>query len=246
MARDLLGLIQLLQILLLVLRQDLPPRSDGLLDPLDAAKPNNRTGHALVDPGKSDMCHGPVVLLCNLNNPADDVPIEVRRPVASWLRVLLPFATARRSKVSRRAREVPAAQRRPWDKTDARVVAEAVHLALLLAVEQVVVILHADELCPAVALGDELHARELRGPHATGADVANLARLHEVVERAHRLLDRRGGVEAVDLEEVEVGRVEAGEGGVDLVENGGAGEAIVVDIVFGRLDGRFEGEVAGF
>ena len=44
-------------------------------------------------------------------------------------------------------------------------VTELVHLPLLLAVQQIVMILHADELGPVVLLGAKLHLRELIGPH---------------------------------------------------------------------------------
>ena len=100
-------------------------------------------------------------------------------------------------------------------------------------------ILHADEFRPAVLLGDELHAGELGGPHAGGADVADFTGLHEVVEGAHGFVDGSGAVEAVDLEEVDVGGLEAGEGGFDLVEDGGAGLAVLVLVVFGL--GEFGG-----
>ena len=51
------------------------------------------------------------------------------------------------------------------------------------------------------------------------------------MQRLHGLLRGRGRVEAVDLVEVDVGRVEAREGGVDGVEDGGAGEAGAVEVV---------------
>src|SRR5207249_480044 len=53
------------------------------------------------------------------------------------------------------------------------------------------------------------------------ADVAHLARAHEVVERAQRLLDARERVEAVELVEVHVVRAEAAQArlaGPDQVE----------------------------
>ena len=84
-------------------------------------------------------------------------------------------------------------------------------------------VLHADEFGPAVLLGAELHQRELVSPHAGGADVADFAALDEGVERGHCFGDGDGGVEAVDLEEVDVGGLEAGEGVVDVGEDGLAG-----------------------
>lgn len=76
-------------------------------------------------------------------------------------------------------------------------------------------------------LGCELQGRELVGPHRGGADVAHFSGEHEVVQGAHGFGGGDGGVEAVDLEEVDVVCSEAFEGGVDGVEEGGAGEACV-------------------
>jgi hypothetical protein len=42
---------------------------------------------------------------------------------------------------------------------------EAEHLALLFALQQVVLVLHGNELRPAVQLGSVLHLRKLPGPH---------------------------------------------------------------------------------
>lgn len=88
-------------------------------------------------------------------------------------------------------------------------------------------VLHADELRPSVLLGGVLEQGELPGPHAAGADVVHFAGAHEVVEGEHGFFEGRVRVEAVDLEKVEVVELEAGEGGVDGFEDGGAGEACV-------------------
>ena len=65
--------------------------------------------------------------------------------------------------------QAAAGQRAPRDDADALVDAQRQHLPLLLAVEQVVVVLHGDEPGPAVALGDVLRLGELPGPHRRGA-----------------------------------------------------------------------------
>ena len=67
-------------------------------------------------------------------------------------------------------------------------------------------VLHRYEARPAAPLGRVLHLGELPCPHARGADVAHLAAAHQVVQRLHGLLDRRGRVEAVDL--IQVDRVD--------------------------------------
>jgi hypothetical protein len=98
------------------------------------------------------------------------------------------------------AREQPAREGAPGNDRDPLVEALRDHLPLLLAVDQVVVVLHRDER----RLRDELRLRELPRVHAAGADVARLAGLDHVVERVHRLVDRRRVVPAVDLVEVDV------------------------------------------
>ena len=67
-------------------------------------------------------------------------------------------------------------------------------------------------------------------PHRGCTDVAHFSRKHEVVQGAHGFGSGDGGVEAVDLEQVDVVCSEAFEGGVDGVEEGGAGEACGVGI----------------
>lgn len=240
MAINRLGLVQLLKILLLLVAQHLPPRRDRLLDPLDAAEPDDGTRHSLVDPCQRHVRNRPVVLLGQLDDPPDDGQVRLAR-----LPFILARAPVRGAKVGGLAGEVAAAQRRPGDEADARVVAEAVHLALLLAVQQVVVVLHADKLGPAVLLGRELQARKLRGPHAAGANVPHLARLDEVVQRLHGLLDGGSGVEAVDLEQVDVRGVEPAQRRLDLVEDGGARQAKGVLVVLGRFKGGARDKVAG-
>lgn len=86
-------------------------------------------------------------------------------------------------------------------------------------------ILHAHEFRPAILFGAELHERELVRPHAGGANVADFAGEDEGVEGGHGFLDGHGGVEAVDLEEVDVRGVEAFEGGLDRGKDGLAREA---------------------
>ena len=113
---------------------------------------------------------------------------------------------------------------------------KGIHLPLLLAVYQVVIILHAHELGPAVLLGAELHAGELVGPHAAGADVADLVTAHEIVQRLHGLLDGDRAVETVNLQQIDVIRLEAGEGGVHSLENALPREPAVVDVVDGLVD----------
>ena len=78
-------------------------------------------------------------------------------------------------------------------------IAVFVHLPLLLAIQQIIVVLHANKSSPPIVLGDSLHHGKLVSPHGACADVMDLAALHEVVESFHRLCNRRIVIEAVDL-----------------------------------------------
>src|SRR5208337_1981840 len=73
------------------------------------------------------------------------------------------------------AREIAARHRRPRDDRDPFERAERHHLALLLAIDEVVVVLHRDEFRMTPGAGDVDHARELPGVHRRGADIERLA-----------------------------------------------------------------------
>ena len=75
-----------------------------------------------------------------------------------------------------------------------------VHLPLFLAIKQVIMILHAHELGPAMLLGTELHHSELIRPHAARTDVPDLTTSYQIIERLHGLLDRGIMIKAMDLE----------------------------------------------
>jgi len=76
------------------------------------------------------------------------------------------------------------------DDADALVGAEREHLALLLAVHQVVVVLHRDELGPAVGAGGYCAFENCQAYMLDAPDIPGLARLHDIVQGLHRLLDR--------------------------------------------------------
>lgn len=78
--------------------------------------------------------------------------------------------------------------------------------------------LNAREHRPGVELRDAVELGKLPCAHIARADVAHLPALHEVVQRAHRLLKRRRWVERVHLKHVDVWGIEAFQGRLDLVE----------------------------
>ena len=112
--------------------------------------------------------------------------------------------------------------------------------AHLRTVEQRILDLDAHERRPAVHLRDPVHLRDLPRPHVARPEVAHLARLHEVVQRAHRLLQRRRGVERVHLQHVDVRRPQARERRVDLVEERHAREPALVHELAGAAEAWVE------
>lgn len=141
------------------------------------------------------MYHLPALLASQLLHPPDYLLISGREPFANRTWRL----GSDRVLEAQGAGQLAAKVGRKRQQAHVRVVAITIRLMLFLSVAQVVEVLHADELRPAVVLGDGLHARKIRGPHGARAEVAHLARLHQIVEGFHGLFDWCGGVEAVDL-----------------------------------------------
>ena len=167
-------------------------------------------------PGQGDLRRRHVAGGGDLHDGVDDV--EVRRLVVEVVGEGV-GARAGRESPTRSPRPVPGQhpthQGAPRDAPHTLVEAERNHLALLHAVDQVVVVLHGDEPGPAVHVGGVLRLGELPRGHAAGTDVARLAGPYDVVQRLHRLLNGRAGIPAVDLIEVHVLHLEVLERGVD-------------------------------
>jgi len=88
MTLDSLRLIQLLQILLFLLSQGLPPHTKRLVHPLHAAEADNRTSDPLVDPGERDLTHLPTMLIGNLLHTLDDRGIRLPGAGVAWVLLL--------------------------------------------------------------------------------------------------------------------------------------------------------------
>src|SRR4029077_15827644 len=116
-------------------------------------------------------------------------------------------------------RQAAARLRAPRNDADPFGSTQRQHFALLLAVEQVDQVLHADEAGPAVALGYSKCLGELPSVHRRRADIAGLAGLDDIVKRLHRLLDRGFVIPAMDLVEVDVLDAEPTQAGVDLAHD---------------------------
>ena len=123
-----------------------------------------------------------------------------------------------------------ASQRRIRDARDAVLLGHGNQLALVLAVQQVVVILQGGEHRPAVAFGTNLHVVELVAVHGRGSDGPHLALPHEGIERLHGILDGRRVVEAMYLVEIEVIGLQAAQRAVYLAKNSLRREHSVVEV----------------
>ena len=113
-----------------------------------------------------------------------------------------------------------ARQRAPRDDANALVGAQGQHLTFLFTVQQVVVVLHADETRPAIGVGHMLGGGELPCPHRRGTEVANFASTDDIVQRLHRLGDRCAMVPSVDLVQVDVIGTESPQAVIDRRHDG--------------------------
>ncbi|MCY1199020.1 hypothetical protein D9M72_104140 [compost metagenome] len=126
------------------------------------------------------------------------------------------------------AREEAAGERAPRQQGYTGVLAQGIHFALFFPVQEVVVVLHADEPGPAIFLRHLLGLRKLPRPHAAGAEIADLAGLDHIMQGLHRFLDRRLRVVTVDLVQVYVVGTQALQRSVDRMENAFTAQAIPV------------------
>ena len=112
---------------------------------------------------------------------------------------------------------------------------QRVHLAFLLAIDEVVVVLHRDEPFEVQLIAGVEGVGELVGPHRTRAEVSGFAPTDGVVERAEGLLDRGLGVPAVDLIEVHGVHAQPVERVVEFLVDGLSREAARVGVVVAHL-----------
>ena len=134
----------------------------------------------------------------------------------------------------------------PDERAHSLVESERHQLPFVVAADQRVVHLVRDIAGVAVPVGDGERLHRLPPGEVRGADVPDLARPHEAVERREHLLDRCTGVEGMQLEEVDVVGAEPPQCGVARREQtcpGGAGIVGTVPHRQGRL-GREQHPVA--
>lgn len=153
---DWLGLIRLLEILDLVLCQRLALDLDRLIQSRQAAEPNNRGRPLLNNPRQRHLAHLPALFVGNLLDATHNLLV-----CCSKLPLRLVLPPVRLALLGQWACQNAAVERTPGDPADPGLVAELVHLTFFLAVQQGVVVLHADELGPPAFLGDGLQLSKL-------------------------------------------------------------------------------------
>ena len=188
---------------------------------LGRADDRRRDQRVAQDPRQGDLGHADAACLGELLHGVDDG--FVVRGVERLDDLVGAGAVAL---LTGRAGEAALAVRGVRHETHAHVAAHRHQLSFVVPAQQVVLILHRHEPGPAAEVGGVLELRELPRVHRGGADVARLARLDDVVQRLHRLLDRRVRVEAVDLVQVDVVRAEPRQRRVDLFEDRLARQAL--------------------
>ncbi len=114
-------------------------------------------------------------------------------------------------------------------------------------------VLHADKTLESVTLRGVNHPRKLPGKHGRRTDIPRLAGFHYIGQCFHGFFDRRHVIEAMDLIEVNVIRLQAGKTGINGMHDVLARETALVGIAahgkehlgsndqfFARLSGLFE------
>ena len=150
-----------------------------------------------------------------------------REVVAQW-DARRPRAFRRRLALAPTAAQPAAGERAPRDDGHAEPPAERQHLGLDAAHEDRVGRLLGDEPGVTARLGDPLRGHDLARRIRRRADVADLARTHEIGECAERLVVIGVVVEAVNLVEVDPVRAEPAEAVLALLDDPAARVAALV------------------
>ena len=117
------------------------------------------------------------------------------------------------------AAQQPAGQRAPDHQAHAFALEHGDDLALQVAPGHRVVSLQRHELREAQPLADTQRLGDLPRRPVRHADITHMPVAHQLVERSERLLHRRGGVETVQLVQVDVVELQARQARLHAVEN---------------------------
>jgi hypothetical protein len=106
--------------------------------------------------------------------------------------------------------------------------------AHLFPIQQANLVLHAHKLRPPILLRNILQHRKLPRSHTRCTNIPDLPTLNQIVKGFHDFFRWYIRIEAVNLQEIHVGSLQAREGSVDGVKDSLTGESVLVD-VFGVL-----------
>ena len=118
----------------------------------------------------------------------------------------------------------------PGDDAEAEGLGGGEEFAFYAAIEEIVRGLLGDEAVEVEAVAGPEGLDDLPGGEGGGANVADLAGAHEVVEGAQGLVDRDLGTRTMDLVEIDVVGLEAAETGLGLFDDVAAGVALGVGV----------------
>ena len=208
-------------------------RSEVVDHLLVGARPDDRCGDARLRgaPRERDLRGRAALLGGELLHQIDRVPRERRRLTPDVVLAVLPPAHLATTVALVLAGEEASAQRTPRDHGRAERPRRRDHLALGGPIQHVVRRLFADEAVQPEFLRHPQRFDHLpTGEHAR-ADVPDLARADEVVERAQRLVDRCVGIRTVELIEVDPVGLQTAKRRVARVDDVPTADAPIVDVV---------------
>ena len=120
-----------------------------------------------------------------------------------------------------------------WDQPNASLEAKFIHLPFFLSVEKTMLVLHTHKLRPPTLFGNELHHRELVGPHAAGPYIAYFAAFHQIMQGLHCLLNWHGLIKSMYLIEIDVVSLKPLQRSVHGVEDALPRQTALIDVVNG-------------
>src|SRR5579883_1542088 len=180
-------------------------RGDGLIDMLRPGRADDGGRLRLLaqDPGQRELAGRDLPRLRDLVQRLGQS--RVLGPTEPLIGIVVrPRALGRALPAPIGAAQEPARHRAIGQQADALGLAERDHLALVLAPEQIVVMLHRRERAEAAQSGRVDGLGELPARHVGRADVEHLAPAHQMIERADHLVDIGRRIPDVGLVEIDV------------------------------------------
>src|SRR5581483_5789822 len=191
-------------------------RGNQLLDVVEFGRADDRGGYAgrPENPGAGDLRGRDAAFARDADGGVGDREVRVAEVHAARHRIALRAHGVAGAAGFAVAGKEAASQRAPRDHAHALVDAQRDHLTIFLTIDQVVVVLHRYEAMPSVLARCIERLTELPRRHAARAEVADLARAYQRIERLERLLYRCPPVPSMDLVEVDEIGAQAAQRGV--------------------------------